>query len=273
MTAFVAFLRAYSIWLYLLCALGILVGIKLLGDARRLARSTLFSLDHERANEQSFRALALIIFVIIAATTVASANAILPQLVPPQDAVILRGPTPTLAALIFPTNTLVPSLTPTLRPTETPFATSTVVPSTPSRAAVTKPVIATAPATAAPPPPLPAPALDPKGPMWNGVVMTGEDQAKKSMKFQWTWDCTQCRLGPEDRFVVMISYLDKATGAPKIVPGTTTNNTLSMIEMITGSGTEVYQQAKDDKFQWYVQVKRGDAPLTPPSATWSFIWH
>ncbi len=271
MTAFVAFLRAYSIWLYLLCALGIIVGIKLLGDARRLARSTLFSLDHERANEQTFRALLLIVFVVVAATTVAFANAILPQLVPQQDAVILSRATPTLPALIFPTNTLIPSITPTLRPTETPFATSTVPPPTSSRAAVTKPVAATVPATSAPPP-LPSPALDPKS-LPNGDVKTGIDHAKMSLKFQWTWDCAQCQLGPEDRFVVVVSYIDKASGAPRTLAGTTRSNSLSMIEMITGSGAEVYQQAKEDKYQWYVQVKRGEVPLSPPSPTWSFYWH
>ncbi len=271
MTAFVAFLQTFSIWLYLICALGILFGIKLLGDARRLARSTLFSLDHERANEQSFRALALIVFMVLAASTVAFANAVLPQLVPPQDAVILRGPTPTLPALVFPTNTLVPSRTPTLRPTETPFSTSTVPP-TPSRAASVKPATLPVPPTTVPPP-LPAPVLDPKGPMWNGVVMTGVDQDKMSIKFEWTWDCTQCRLGPEDRFIVMLSYLDKATGAPKNLAGTTTSNLLSMIEITRGAGVEAYQQAKEDKFQWNVQVKRGDLALTPPSATWTFIWH
>lgn len=109
--------------------------------------------------------------------------------------------------------------------------------------------------------------------MWNGVVMTGVDQDKTSLKFQWTWDCTQCRLGPEDRFVIVISYLDKSTGAPKVLAGTTTSNILSMIEITRGAGIEVYQQAKEDRFQWFVQVKRGDVPLTPPSATWSFLWH
>jgi hypothetical protein len=272
LTAFLAFLQTFSIWLYLLCALGILFGIKLLGDARRLARSTLFSLDHERANEQSFRALVLIVFMVVAASTVAFANAVLPELVPRQDGVILGRATPTLAALVFPTNTLIPSPTPTLRPTETPFGTSTMVPATPTRAASVKPAASpVAPTTV--PPPLPAPMLDPKGPMWNGVVMTGVDQDKISIKFQWTWDCAQCRLGPEDRFVVMISYLDRATDAPKVLAGTTKNNLLSMIEITRGAGVEVYQQAKEDKFQWYVQVRRGDLALTPPSDKWNFIWH
>ncbi len=271
LTAFVAFLQTFSVWLYLICVLGVLIGVKLLADARRLARSTLFSLDHERANEQSFRSLLLIVFMVIVATTVAFANAVLPQFVPPQDAVILRGPTPTLAALIFPTNTLIPSITPTLRPTETPFATTTVAPPTPSRTAAVKPATLLVPPTTVPPP-LPAPILDPKG-LPNGDVKTGEDHAKTSLKFQWTWDCLSCKLGPEDRFVVAISYADKASGAQKTIAGTTTSNLLSMIEIIRGAGIEVYQQAKEDKFQWYVQVRRGDVALTPPSTTWTFVWH
>jgi hypothetical protein len=138
--------------------------------------------------------------------------------------------------------------------------------------AVAKPTTLPAPPTAVPPP-LPAPVLDPKGPMWNGVVMTGVDQDKMSIKFQWSWDCAQCRLGPEDRFVVLISYLEKATGASKYLAGTTTNNVLAMVEITRGAGVEVYQQAKDYKYQWYVQVKRGEVALTPPSATWTFEWH
>ncbi len=272
MTAFVAFLRAYSIWLYLLCALGIFVGIKILGDARRLARTTLFSLDHERASEQTFRAIILIIVMVVISLAVAIANPVLAQFVPTQDAVILGKATPTQAALIFPTNTLVPSITPTLKATETPFATTTPMPPTPSRVLVKATTVA-APPTAPPPPSLPAPTLDPKGPVWNGVVMIGEGQAKTSLKFQWIWDCPECRLGPEDRFVVVITYLDRASGASRTLAGVTSNNTLSMVEIIGGAGIEVYQQAKEDKFQWYVQVKRGQVPLTPPSVTWTFVWH
>ncbi|MBI4788279.1 MAG: hypothetical protein HY782_14705 [Chloroflexi bacterium] len=271
MTALVAFVQTYAIWLYLFCALGILVGIKILADARRLARTTLFSLEQERAGERTFRAIILIIVLLVAMGAITTVSAVLAPVMPVQESPIVRGPTATLAAVIFPTSTPPPSVTPTLiKPTETPFSTSTPVTITPTRAAVraTAPVV---PATAAPAFRLPAPTIT--GPVPNGVVVIGESRANIDLRFQWTWICSQCVLGPEDRFVVVVTFLDKTTSAPKTIGGGTVGNYLTMADIVRGSGTEVWHQAKDDAYQWYVQVKRGEQPLTPASETWKFVWH
>ncbi len=266
MTAFVSFVQASAVWLYLLCVLGILIGVKMLTDARRLSRTTLFSLEQERATEQSFRGVILIVvllFIIMAVTAVAVIG---PMLVPIQEPVILGGPTATLPALIFPTNT--PSPTPTFTPqppTPTVFVTS--VPITPTATRVIRPTAA--PAT--PTPPMPAPKLTAPP---DGNVFTGSGQANAALTFKWTWDCNQCQLGPDDHFVVVLNYID-TNGRPVSVGGGTQNNYLTMADIIRGLGKEVWHQAKGDAFQWYVQVKHspGDQPLSPPSETWSFVWH
>lgn len=266
MTAFVSFVQAYAVWLYLLCVFGILFGVKMLTDARHLSRTTLFSLEQERATEQSYRGIILMIvflFIILVVTAVAVIG---PALVPTQEPVILRGATPTLPALIFPTNTPLPSPTFTpLPPTPTVFVTS--APITPTATRAVKPT--SAPAT--PTPPLPAPVLAAPP---DGNVFTGSGQANAALTFKWTWACSQCQLGPDDRFVVVLNYID-ANGKSVSVGGGTQNNYLTMADIVRGLGREVWHQAKDDAYQWYVQVKRSpdDKPLSPPSETWKFVWH
>ncbi len=269
MTAFVAFVTSYAIWLYLLCAIGILVGIKLLTDARRLARTTLFSLEQERAGEQTYRAIILVIVLLLAIGAITVVEVFFPQFVPQSENPILRAATPTLAALVFPTSTLIPPPTPTLiRPTETPFVTSTPVTPTPVRPVTTRaPVAATAPPTATSIFALPAPVL--RGPN-NGMVVTGFGNANTSLTFK--WDCFPCPLGPNDRYVISISYTDRNGKAATVGAGPQ-QNYITMGDIIRGYPTDIYQQAKDDTYYWQVQIKRGDTPLSPPSETWKFIWH
>lgn len=276
MTAFVAFVRAYAVWLYIFCVLGILVSIKVLTDARRLARTTLFSLEQERAGEQIYRAVLLIVVFLVAMGAVTAVNTILAPAVPPQEPVILRGATPTFAAIIFPTSTSLPSATPTLiAATETPFMTSTPVTVTATRPPVR--------ATAAPPPPppptsppplfgLPAPSV--RGPLPNGGTWIGEGQSNNNLVFRWDWSCERCVLGPNDSFVVTVWYVDRGTGALRTIGGGTRENFLPLARIIAGGQFEAYQKAKDDTYQWTVQVKRspGDVPLTSPSETWKFVW-
>ena len=266
MTAFVSFVRAYAVWIYLLCVLGILFGVKLLADARRLSRTTLFSLEQERASEQSYRGMILIVVFLLTIAAVTVVGLIGPALVPTQEPVILRGATATLPAVIFPTNTPLPTLTVTPLP-PTPTVMVTTVPITPTATRAIKPT----PAPATPTPPLPAPMLTAPP---DGNVFTGSGQANAALTFKWTWGCNQCQLGPDDRFVVVLNYVD-ANGKLVSVGGGTQNNYLTMADIIRGLGKEVWHQAKDDTFQWYVQVKHspGDQPLSPPSETWKFVWH
>ncbi len=269
MTAFVAFLRSYAVWLYLICALGILVGIKILTDARRLARTTLFSLEQERAGEQTYRGITLIIVLLLAMGGVTTVIVLGSAFVPTQDNSVLRGPTPTFVALVFPTSTAVPTVTATLiKPTETPFVTSTPVLATPTRfVARTSP--ATVPPTTAAVSGLPAPVLI--GPP-NSMVVTGLTNKSTSLTFKWTWDCTQCALGPNDNYVISITYTDRS-GKPMSVGGGPKENYITMDAIMRGYPVDIYQQAKEDTYYWSVQVKRGEQPLSPPSETWRFVWH
>ncbi len=280
MTAFVAFVKAYAVWLYLLCALGVLLAVKMLTDARRLGRTTLFSLDQERAGEKTYRALTLMVVFVLFMGAIATVNAFIAPAVPTAESPFLRGLTSTLV-YVFPSQTPLPSGTPTLPPpTETNVAAPSVAPpgGTPVPSAATPTATRgtlvnrpTPPSTTAPTPGMVPPTL--LAPP-NGDVKIGENQMNTSLVFKWSWDCPQCRLGPQDRFEVVISFVDKRTGANRIVVGNSPSNRfLSMGAIVGGGSGEVYQKAKDDTYYWAVQVKRGDQPLTPLSDKWKFIWH
>ncbi len=277
MTAFVSFTRTFAVWFYLLGGIGILFGIKMIIDARRLSRTTLFSLDHERAGEQSMRALALIVVMVLLMSSVTVINLIIAPFMPLQESPIPRGPTPTLAN-IFPTSAPTLTLTPTPKPTETSSALATSAPNleTPTRPPpkpTPAPASPTAPASAL----LPAPILDPKGPVFNGVVVTGENQMNNNLRFQWIWNCDRCVMGPNDRFVVVVTYTEKASGTTRTIAGGTLNDYLTLGEVLRSYGDigQFYQKAQEDKYQWYAQVKRtpGDQPISLPSEIWKFVWH
>ncbi len=242
MTAFVAFVTTYAIWLYLICAIGILVAIKLFTDARRLARTTLFSLEQERAGEQTYRAITLVVVLLLAIGAITVVEVFFPQFVPQSESPILRAATPTLAALVFPTSTLIPPPTPTLiRPTETPFVTSTPVTPTPVRPATTRvPVAPTGPPTPTSIFALPAPVL--QGPA-NGMVVSGFGNANTSLIFRWY--CAPCPLGPNDRYVITISYTDR-NGRSSVVGAGPQANYITMGDIIRGWPSDIYQQSKDD---------------------------
>jgi len=268
--AFVTFVRTFAAWIYLFLIFGVLLGIKMLVDAQKLSRTTLFSLDQERASETTYRGL-VVIAVFLIGMFVVTIIILLAPLAPAQDPIVLRPTTPTLPVQVFASSTPPPSPTATLPlRTETPFASTPIV-ITATRT-ITRPLASPiAPATATPALGLPAPKII--GPVPNGVVVTGFDRARVDLNFQWTWDCPQCRLGSEDFFVVSISFVDKNSGATRFVGGSTRNTFLSMADILRGAGVEVWQQAKDDAFQWMVQVKRGDQPLSAPSEIWKFKWH
>ena len=266
MTAFVSLIRVYAVWIYLFCTLGILFGIKMLTDARRLSRTTLFSLEQERAGEQSYRALLVVAVFIAAIGAVTVVNIVGPALVPTEVS-ILRGATPTFPAVIFPTNTPVPTLTSTSVPrTETPISTSILITATATR--IVKPATPVLSPTVTPA--QPAPTIT--GPVPNGGTWQGEGQANAAMTFR--WNCETCVLGPNDWYQVVINYTDKS-GVPRTIAGRTKDKFLSLRQIVQGGPFDIYQKAKEDTFHWYVQIKRdpGDQPVSPPSDTWKFIWN
>lgn len=281
MTAFVDFVRAYAVWLYLVCAAGIILGIKMLADARHMARTTMFSLEQERAGDQSLRAITVVAIFVLAMVAIAAVSAVLGPLVRPAESPILRGPTQTLVVSLFPSGTPLPTAT-IVVPTEQieagspPAQPPPTLVSSAAAATPTRPTVTPAPPLPSPTTPspyqLPAPIPDPKGAISNNGVYLGEGRKTVDLKFQWTWNCDQCTLGPDDRFVVVISYTDKS-GRPVTIGGGTKANYLTMADIMRGSGLEVFQQAKEGQYSWYVQVKQGDVPLSPPSAVWQFKWY
>ena len=276
MTAFVVFIKTYAIWIYILSGVGVLVAAKMLIDARRLARTTLFSLDQERAGEQYYRGIALIAILILAACSVTGINLFVSSALPSPEPPIARAVSPTFVITI-PNNTSVP-------PTIISSATK-AIDASPISVPTSVPVIATRTLTKAPPSlspttvfALPPPVLTyerNKDPLFNGVVVTGEGQMRTALIFKWDWICDQCFLGPSDKFVVAISYIDKLSGLPKTFGGSTQQKMLTLSEILGGAGGEHYQKAKEDLYSWYVQVKRlpNDQPISAPSETWKFTWH
>lgn len=269
MAAFITFVRAFAVWIYLFLIFGILLGIKMLVDAQRLARTTLFSLDQERAGEQTFRGLTMIVVFLLGMFLV-TVIILLSPFAPAQDPTLGRSATATLPAFVFASSTPAPSATFTPLPrTETPFFTATPIIATATRT-VTRPPLTLAQPSATPVYALSAPKII--GPLPNGGTWTGEGQATAAMTLRWT--CDKCVLGSNDWYEIVISYTDK-TGAPRTVVGRTQETFIPLRRIYEGGGFELYHQAKEDTFFWFVQVKRepGNQPLSPPSETWKFIWH
>jgi hypothetical protein len=273
LAAFVAFVNTYVVWIYLFCVLGILGGIKLLTDAQRLAHTTLFSLEQERAVEQTFRAIILMFVLsgIIVGVTVV--NFLVAPAMPASESPIVRGTTPSLSPLVFPTSTRTFTPSPTgIPPTETPFMTATpaLLPltRTPTRA-FTLPAqssVATGPTSVFA---LPAPIL--KEPA-NNLVVSGESNKNTALTFKWSWDCAQCVLGPEDKFLITISFVHKDTGRTMTTGAGLLQTNITMGSIVIGTPFEVYSQAKENLYTWMVQVKRGDQPVSPASETFKFTW-
>lgn len=268
LAAFVSFVQTFAVWLLLGCALGILLALKMLMDAQRLARTTLFSLDHERASEQTYRALILILAFVVAIVLILFINVIVVPMVPPTSSIPLRGVTPTVPPIVLSTQTPTPTTTSTPPPRiELPSAT---LGATATRT-ITRP-----PTLPLPPPPtatsvylFPAPKI--VGPLPNGGTWIGEGQANAAITFRWT--CEQCFLGPNDWYEVVITFTDR-NGVPRMYAGRTRDTSLSLRRIYEGGGFELYHKAKEDMFYWYVQVKRepGNQPISPPSETWKFVW-
>jgi len=269
LAAFVSFVQNFAVWIYLLCGLGILLAVKMLVDAQRLSRTTLFSLEQERASEQTYRALIFLVLCFVAILVIGTIHFLLAPLVPPGTPIV-RGATATLAPIVLPTHSPMPTLTMTsARFTATAVATSVPVTLTIARTA-TRP--APPPPPAATPTPLyifPAPKI--VGPLPNGGTWIGEGQANAAITFRWV--CDPCVLGANDWYEVVITFTDR-NGAPRTYAGRTQEKFLSLRRLYEGGGFELYQKAKEDTFQWYVQIKRepGNQPVSPPSETWKFVW-
>ena len=75
MSAFLDLLSAYAIWIYIVGVVGILLGIKMLVDSRRLSRATMFTLEQEQAGDQAFRAIVVMVLSALLIGGVSMVNA------------------------------------------------------------------------------------------------------------------------------------------------------------------------------------------------------
>jgi len=283
MTAFLSFLDTFAIWIYLLGVVGILFGIKMLFDARRAGRTTLFTLEQEQASDRAFRAVLVMGSFTLLIAAVAGVNAFVSPNVPTQAPDILTPTVPPYTPpLIFPTATRIPtqtSLPPTAAPTVKPTA-----PVTSTLAAVItaapQPTAPVEPPTAVPPP---TSALIYLAPALN-VPPNGDSIGSNKVRFSWGVDqfgnlAVPAVLPPDQFYRLAISFTDKDKyAAARIVLCTHENS----VDQRTGVNVSDYRtQAVDSQFTWNVTIVRAASqaaceagefsPLSPPSATFSFI--
>src|SRR4026207_93859 len=82
MTAFLELLNTYAIFFYIAGVLAVLFGIKMLFDARRASRTTLFTLEQEQASDRAFRALLVMLGATLFIGGVAGINAFVAPALP-----------------------------------------------------------------------------------------------------------------------------------------------------------------------------------------------
>ena len=112
MTAFLELLNTYAIFFYIAGVIAVLFGIKMLFDARRAARTTLFTLEQEQASDRAFRAVLVMLGATLFIAAVAGVNAFVAPIVPAEDPDIIE-PTvvPFTPPVRLPTATSQPTLT------------------------------------------------------------------------------------------------------------------------------------------------------------------
>lgn len=282
MTAFLSALNAFAIWIYLLGVVGILFGIKMLFDARRAGRTTLFTLEQEQASDRAFRAVLVMLAFTLLIGGVAGVNAFVGPNVTTQ-ATDISTPTavPYTPPVILPTATRQPTQTalpPTAAPTQKPtLATQATQPSQPTQPP--KPTAPAQPPTAAP---SPTSALTYLAPALN-VPPNGDSIGSSKIRFSWGVDqfgnlAVPVHLPPDQFYRLVITFTDKTKNAEaKLVLCTHENS----VDQRTGINVDDYRtQAVDATFNWNITIVRaasqptceaGDfAPLSPPSSTFTF---
>ena len=122
----------YALWLYSLCAVGVLFFLRIVFKTRQERSQALFTLEKEAASSGSGRAtLGMLVFLLAIGGIYWVESYLAPQMdwSPPTEEeainpVLLLSPTP----LASPTPTLAPTATPTPRPTQRPQPPATATP-------------------------------------------------------------------------------------------------------------------------------------------------
>jgi len=133
MTILVELIADYSEWIYGLCAIGILIYLRLAMKAGEEKRRALFTLEREAAASKIYRAIAGIFALLLAMGVIYSVD----NFLAPQVRLVYRGnPTPTLILPVAtPADTPVPTATPLPTPTRphpTPMPSPTPTPPSPT---------------------------------------------------------------------------------------------------------------------------------------------
>lgn len=282
MTAFLELLNTYAIFFYIAGVIAVLFGIKMLFDARRAARTTLFTLEQEQASDRAFRALLVMLGATLFIVAIAAINAFVSPAVPP--------PTPDV---VQPTE--IPFTPPVMISTATPQPTSTLPPPTPAPTTATQETSApTAPAqpTTAPQPtqpvepptaePTPTSALIYLPPPLNNPP-NGDSIGSSKIRMSWGLDefgnpSTPEQLPIDQWYRLVVTFTDKTKNATATLVLCTHE---SSADQRTGVNAAEYRnEAVDNLFKWNVTIVQSPSqaaceageftPLSPPSATHSF---
>ncbi len=284
MTAFLELLNTYAIFFYIAGVIAVLFGIKMLFDARRASRATLFTLEQEQASDRAFRAVLVMLGATLFIAAVAAINAFVAPAVPPPEADQVE-PTqiPFTPPVIIPTATPQPTLTlapatvaPTARPPQ-----GTAAPTAPP----VQPTAVPQPTSAESPTPLPPPTspLIYLAPTLN-VPPNGDSIGSDKVRFSWGVDefgnLAVPALLPQDQFYrLVVTFTDKTKNATATLVLCTHEHS---VDQRTGVTVADYRnEAVDNLFKWNVTIvsapsqqacEAGEfSPLSPPSPTSSFV--
>src|SRR5581483_1374948 len=286
MTAFLAFLNAFAIWFYIGGVVAVLFGIKMLLDARRAARTTLFTLEQEQASDRAFRAVLVMAGATLLIAGVAGINAfVTPAVPPPETDVIEPTAVPFTPPVILPTATRQPTLTPppptpgpTARPTAAPRPTTGAQPTAPQQPQPT-PTAPTEATTVEPTAPsqfaYPAPSLN--------TPPNGDSIGSNNIQFRWGMDpfgnqAVPVHLPPDQFYRVLVTFTSRSKNAAAAIAVCTHESSVDK-----RSGLDVADTRSDSlnsDYKWNVVIVQaasqaaclsGDStPLSPQSETFTF---
>lgn len=281
MTAFLSFLNTFAIWFYIAGVVAVLFGIKMLLDARRAARTTLFTLEQEQASERAFRAVLVMAVATVLIAAVAGINNFVAPAIPPP---VTDEPAPTTVPytppVILPTATKQPTLTP-LPPTPGPTAKPTAAPKATAASVVATEVVtptAGTPAVEASPTSLfayLAPSLN--------TPPNGDSIGSNNIRFSWGQDefgnlAVPAHLPPDQFYRVVISYTSRTKNAPAEFVACVHDNSA---DRNSGLGVaDTRGDSLDANYQWTVTIVQATsaqdcvngtfAPLSPTSSPFNF---
>lgn len=308
MTAFLELLNTYAIFFYIAGVIAVLFGIKMLFDARRSARTTLFTLEQEQASDRAFRALLVMLGATVFIGAVAGINAFVAPAVPPPETEVQPTAISFTPPVYLPSPTPKPTLTeppPTEAPggpTEPAGPTKPAGPTEPAGPTVPPPPTAAgATATRAVPPPTvtpePTTTVEPPTPVpppTSAAVYpvfalntppNGDSIGSNRIRFSWGFNPASEQLDvpeilPQDQFYrVVIAFTDKTKNDTSTLVLCTHENSADSRTGITV--TDYRTQAVDNVFRWNVTAVQAASqaaceagefsPLSPTSATSTFL--